>query len=365
MDGAVRRMSAMVGKDLQAFARDRFFMVVTFLGLAFYIGVLALLPATVEETVSIGVTGLDLPAAASAALGEGADQGLAVSTFEDSESLRAAVEGDAEETVAAGIVFPADFVADTVAGESVTVEVLVTADVPPEIRTAVTGMVREMAFLAAGEPLPVTRLDANEVVVGTDRVGDQVSIREQMRPLFAFAVLLTESLALATLVAGEIHTRTATALLVTPLRVGELLGAKAVVGTLLAFAELLVLLALTGTLQIAPGPLLLTSLLGAVLVTGVGLIAGSLGQDFLGIIGWSILFLVPMMIPAFTVLFPGSTAAWVTWLPSHGFVAALDGLANQGLSLDAVAGDLASLIAWSIAALGVGWVVLGRRVANL
>lgn len=364
MNGRVGRITAVVTKDLRAFSRDTFFVLVTVLGIVFYVVVFHLLPSSVDETVRLGVAGLDLPTPVER-LAQDNDQGLAIQTFDDREALRAAVEGVSDEEVVAGISFPDGFGTDVAAGQAVTVEVLLTADVPDGIRTAMTGMVRELAYLVAGEPLPVTQLAQDEVVVGVDRAGDQVSLREQMRPLFAFLVLLVESFALASLVAGELQTRTATALLVTPLRPAELLGAKAIVGTALAFVEATALLVLTGTLQLAPGPLLLAVLLGSVLVTGLGLIAGSLGRDFLGIIGWSMLFMVPLAIPAFSVLFPGTAAAWVTWLPSHGFVAALVGLTAHDLPLADVAGDLLALAAWGAGGLVIGGWALRRRVASL
>ena len=357
----------MVGKDLRLFGRDRFFLLVTVLGIGFYVLVLALLPSTVAETVRLGISGLDLPPGAAALIDAGAaDQGLAVTVFDDREGLRAAVAGEVDDDpVVAGIAFPDDFLADVRAGAPVRVEVLVTADVPAEIRTGVTGMVRELAYLAAGEPLPITPLAQDEVVVGTDRAGAQVSLREQMRPLFAFMVLLVESFALATLVAGELQTRTATAILVTPLTTAELLVAKAIFGTALAFTEATALLVLTGTLRIAPGPLLLAVLLGSVLVTGVGLVAGSLGRDFLGIIGWSMAFMIPLAVPAFGVLFPGSAATWVTLLPTAGFVDALVGLTALDLTLGEVAGDLLALATWGAVALVVGAWTLRRRVVSL
>jgi ABC-2 type transport system permease protein len=363
------RVGALVSKDLRAFSRDRFFVLVSLLGIAFYVLVLYLLPASVDETVGLGITGLDLPPGVIEAFGQaGAEEGLALARFDDRDALLAAIAGEGDEdgrALVAGIAFPEGFVGDVRAGEQVTVEVIIGAAVPVEVRGAVSGMVRELAYAVAGEQLPVALPSEDEIIVGIDRAGDQVSLREQMRPLFAFLVLLVETFALATLVAGEIQTRTLTALLVTPLRIPELLTAKTIVGTGLAFTEATLLLALTGSLQMAPGPLLLTLILGSLLVTGVGLVAGSLGRDFLGIIGWSMVFMVPLAIPAFSVLFPGSVATWVTWLPTHGFVAALVGLTAHDLPLADVSGELAGLAAWGLASLVIGTWTLRHRVARL
>ena len=59
-----------------------------------------------------------------------------------------------------------------------------------------------------------------------DRVGDQVSLQEQMRPLLVVFVLFIETMALASLVAVEVHGRTVVAVLATPATIGDFLAAK-------------------------------------------------------------------------------------------------------------------------------------------
>jgi ABC-2 type transport system permease protein len=67
-----------------------------------------------------------------------------------------------------------------------------------------TSAVRELAFALSGAPLPVTLEGGDVIVLGEDRAGDQVPLRERMRPLLVFFVLITESLALASLIATEV-----------------------------------------------------------------------------------------------------------------------------------------------------------------
>ena len=59
----------------------------------------------------------------------------------------------------------------------------------------------------------------------------------------------------------------------------------------------------------------LALLLGAVLVTGIGMVSGAYGKDFMGVMFISLAFMIPLMIPAFGALFPGSAAAWIQALP--------------------------------------------------
>lgn len=354
-------VAAILVKDLRAFARDRFYVAMSLFGLVFYVAVFWLLPATVDESVSLGV---HLPGAGPLVAGvAGQTQGLEVVPYDDPAELRAAVT--AGDGVLAGLDFPTDFLAAVTAGEPATVRVLLPADAPEELRPALTALVRELAFVLAGEQPPVRPPDLEEAVLGVDRQGEQLTPRDQLRPLFVFLILLVEMFALAALIAAEIHHRTVTAILVTPARASDVLAAKTLLGTGLAFAQGMLILLATGTLTRGLPILAVALLLGSVLVTGVALVSGSLGRDFISIVFWSALFMIPLMIPAFAVLFPGTAAGWVRAIPSYGLVNVVVGVTAFGDGWRQVADDLALLAAWCVAALAVGVVVLRRRVARM
>ena len=57
--------------------------------------------------------------------------------------------------------------------------------------------------------------------------------------------------------------------------------------------------------------------------TGLALLAGSTGRDFIEILLLSVLLIVPMMIPAGAALFPGTAATWIRVLPSYGMTEAI------------------------------------------
>lgn len=362
MNARLGRIGAIVRKDLVEFGRDRFWAFMTVLGLVFYAAVFWLLPTSVDETVTVGVHGRGLGPVAGF-VGGGAVQGFDLVPFASVDALRRAVAGEGDRDVAIGLDLPQGLAATGTSGDPATATVYLRADVPPELRTGVEGVLDEVAFALAGEQPPV-RLDPTPVVVGTDRAGDQVSLREKIRPLIVFFGLMIEALALAALVAGEIQQRTVVAVLATPTRVPDFLAAKAVVGTLLAFGEALILLAVTASTE-RPDILLPTVLLGALLVTGFGLLAGSAGRDFLSIVFLSMLLLVPLAIPAVAVLFPGGAAAWVRVLPSYGLVEALVGVTAYGQGWAEVSGDLLGLTAWVVVAFTLGVLVLRRKVATL
>jgi ABC-2 type transport system permease protein len=354
-------VSAILRKDLVAFTRDRFFMLITVLGLVLYPAFFWLLPGTVDETLRLGVA--PPPAAALVAPQEAEGAGLAVVPYADEETLAEGVLAGADDVVA-GIAFPEDFLAATAAGEPTTVRLLLTAEVPPEIRDSMAALVAEIAYAVAGAPPPVDPT-TQVVVLGEDRVGDQVALREQLRPLLAFVVLLVETLALASLVASEVQQRTVTALLVTPATTVDFLAAKGILGTVLAFVEAVVIVALVGGLATQAPLVLLALLLGAALVTGLGMIAGAYGRDFISVLFLSMTFMVPLMIPAFAVLFPGTAAAWVRVLPSYPLVDTIVRVTTAGAGWSEVAPSLLGLAAWCVALFALGVLVLRRRVVRL
>ncbi len=361
---AANRVGAIVRKDFKAFTRDRFYFFMTILGLVFYVAIYWFLPDSVNETIEVGVHGAVF-AEALGGVTEAESQGMRLVVFDSPEAVEAAVAGEGETTVAMGFSFPDDFLQAAAAGEVTTVSVYVTGDLPPQLRSTMTGMVREIAFAAAGSDLPVTLLAEDEIILGEDRVGNQVSLQQSMGPLLIFFILMVETFALAGLVASEIQSRTVTAVLITPVRMSEFLTAKAIFGTLLAFSQAVLLALLIGMLGTDAIALLITLLLGALLVTGLGLVAGSSGKDFMGILFWSMLFMIPLMVPAIAALFPGTAAGWVALLPSYGLIEAIVRTTAYDDTLVDILPYLAMLAAWCLVAFGAGLFTLRRKVATL
>lgn len=347
-------------KDLRAFRNDRFYVLLTAVSVVAYPLLFWLLPSTVEETLRLGVAPTDfvIQIAGTEEVEEG---GFAMVGYDDADELAEAVRsGD----LAAGIVFPELFLVSTTAGETMTVTLLLAAGAPPEIESTLRGLVAEFAYGAAGSPHPVDPL-TEVVVLGEDRVGDQVALREQLRPLLAFFVLLVETLALASLVASEVHQRTVTAILITPATSADFLAAKGILGTGMAFVEVTLIMALIGGLATGTPILLVALLLGSALITGFGLIAGAYGRDFMSVLFISMAFMIPLMVPGFAALFPGTASVWVQALPSWPLVDTIVRVTTQGAGWSDVGGSLLLLLAWCVVAFGAGVVVLGRKVARL
>lgn len=355
MSGRPAIVGAIIAKDFKEFLRDRFYLFMAVLGLVFYVVIFWLLPSDVDETITIGVVGTEQFDFSDLAGGDG-DEGLAFVEFETADELAAAVESG--DPVSVGMAFPTDL-SDPV------IEVYIGPGVPPSLEGAMTGMASEIAYAAVGIPPPVSGFATEEFVLGEDRVGNQASLQDKFAPLLAFFILMVEMLSLAGLVAGEIQAKTVKAITVTPARVSDFLTAKAIFGTALAFSQVLILIVAVGGLATEPAVLLTALLLGSVLVTGFGLLAGSIGKDFIGILFWSMLIFIPLLIPAMALLFPGSTATWIKALPSWPLAQVLVDVASEGAGWAEAAPLLGLLALWGGAALAVGWMVLGRKVQTL
>jgi len=356
------RIAAIIRKDFREFSRNQFFVFITLLVLVTYVAVFWFLPDSVDETVRIGVSNSVLSTDVGGVT-ESGTAGFALEIYASEEELQTAVE-EGRDGIVAGIAFPPNFFESTAAGETPTVRLLVPAGLPPEIQLLLEGAVSEIAFGIAGVAPPVDPI-TEAVILGADRAGNQISLREQMLPMILIMVLMVETFALSSLVAIEVQQRTVVAVLATPVRIVDFLAAKGIFGVGLALSEVVLLGLLIGAFAVNAPAVFVILLLGAVLVTGFGMIAGSYGHDFVGTLLASMLFMIPLMIPAFGALFPGSSPTWVKVLPTYGLVQALIDVTADGKSWSQIAPSLLLLAAWCLAAFAAGAFILRRRVATL
>ncbi|MBN2405608.1 MAG: ABC transporter permease [Coriobacteriia bacterium] len=403
---------ALLKKELKAYARDKVYLFLTLLVLIAIPIAYTFLPSSVDETITLAVSpsvssmvadakdSLKAIGATDEQLAELDDadlsqeqEGLLLIEFDDEEDMQAVVEGtleawqtdggdlvlrdpeaeedkpeDAEKlNLDIGIAFPKDFIADITAERSgVTVTVYSDANVPEEIQGAMTSFVREAAYQLAGQELPVTMTDEAGIVLGTDRAGDQVSLKDKLRPMLIFMVLLMETFSMASLISTEVLQRTVTAVLVTPAKTSDFLIAKTIFGTLMSLGQGLIVLLLVGGLTPENWSLVLAVLLiGSMMFTGVALFVGSSGRDFMGQLFYSMVFVIPLLIPSFSVMFPGTAAAWVKVLPTYPIINTLVGAFNYGMTWSDAAGSLAYAVIWLVVLFGAGLLALKRKVESL
>jgi len=347
---------AIVAKDLRTFGRDRLWMLLTPLALIAFVALYYAMPAKVDETLTLGVYPPALALPLEGGLASAGSPGLRVVPFETESALASAVATGGELTAGLSL---------DPANPALPPRLFVPSDLPDFARSALAGMVRELSARAGGHPLPVSWSPEEIEVLGSDRAGDPIALRERMRPLMAFMVLLTESLALASLVAVEINQRTAAALLVSPARTAEVLLAKGLVGTALAFSQALLLLTATRAFGVAWPALLLATLLGAALMATVGLFTGAAGHDFLGTLFYGMGFLLLLAVPAMASLFPGGASGWVTWFPSYGIIAAMEGASVYGLGVRALAEPLLQGTAWTLLLFAIAAWALRRKLVQV
>lgn len=362
----------------------------TLLVLVFVVAIFGVLPDDVDESIDLGISGLEtLPIPGDIETGGPA---LAIVPFSQGSELAAVVAGTArawrvedrtvtvpegqrptlpdgarEIDISIGLAFPGDFVSAARAGRFTTVTVSVNGDVPEEIRYAMSGLVREMAFAVAGDDLPVDipQQDQVYVVLGEDRVGDQRTARDGFRPIFVFVVLVMEMFVMASLIAKEIQDRAVTAMLVTPATVGDVLAAKGISGAISGMAQAIVVLLAIDAMGTRPLLLLTFMLLGSVMVSGTAMIAGSTGEDFIGTLFNGMAFMIPLMIPAFGALFPGTPSAWIRALPSYPLVQGLVDVTTYGDGWPDTIPQLVTLSGWCVVLFGLGWLVLSRKLQSL
>lgn len=348
----ITAVQSLISKDMKLFFRNRFFAVISLLGIVAYAVIYYLMPSLVDEVIRIGAIFPDnhpmFPT--------GEAQGLEMDMFDSREQLEEAIlSGDYQ----AGIIIPDGLMANLQAGRRAQIEILMASDTPPEAREAAALLIENMAYGQSGQILP---LDISEVILGPNLIGSQVAPRDRMLPLFAVLLVLTETLGLASLISEELVNKTLQALLITPITVSGVFLAKGVTGISLAFGQSALFLAVTGGLANRPLLVIITLILGAVLVTGIGFLLASLSKDLMSIMAWGIPVLIILMIPALGVMIPGFISDWVRLIPSYFFVNAIDQAANLGAAFADIWQDLLVLAVLDVAFIWLGVIALRRRL---
>ncbi len=343
---------ALVAKDLRLFFRNRFFAYISVAGIAFYIGIYFLMPSSLDEALDIGLHAPVLPPVFEQVQGEG----LSIETVDSVETLK---EGVTEGRYLAGIVLPEDIMEKLATGSKVTVDVYFAADTPEELKDAVTNLIQEVAYLQSGQILAV---DISEEIIGPDMLGQQIPPRDRILPFFAIFIILTETLGLSTLIGEEIESRTAQALLITPMTVKGLFLAKGITGVSLAFSQALLFMVVTGGLNQQPLIILVTLLLASLLVTGIGFLLASAGKDLMSVMAWGLPAMIILAVPAFGVMFPGTVSDWVKVIPSYYLVDTVHLSANFGLGWGDIWQNLLILLGFDITFIGLGIIALRRKL---
>jgi len=347
-----RIIKALLKKDITLFMSNRFYMLITVVGLIFYIGAYFVMPSKVDEKLSLAMYAPVVPPTFTRLTNQ---EGAEIEFFSSEEVLKQAVlDGKYQ----AAIALPADVMDVWAAGGKPKITVYYASSSPPEVSAAIVTLVKELAYAQTGQAL---NFDTTEEILGPDMLGGQIALRDRMRPLLAVFILLVEVLTLASLISVEIEQDTARALLVTPMRTSDLFIAKGVLGVVLALGQAILFMALVGGFSHQPLIIITTLIIGSVMVVGTGFLLASLARDVMAVTGWGMLILILFAIPGFGTAIPGLLSDWARVIPSYYLTDTVSRVANYGAGWGDVGTNLAILASFTAAVIWVGMTTLRRR----
>jgi ABC-2 type transport system permease protein len=347
-----RVIGALLKKDLALFRSNRFYLLITVVGIIFYIGIYFVLPSKVDEKLSLAMYAPVVPPAFTQLTN---NEGVDIRFFPSEDLLKQAIlNGQYQE----GVALPADIMDIWEAGGRPNITVYYSSAAPPEAAAAVVTLVKELAYSQTGQPL---NFETTEEVLGPDLLGAQIALRDRMRPLLAIFILLVEILTLASLISVEIEQGTARALLTTPLRTSELFIAKGVLGVGLALGQAILFMLLVGGFSHQPLIILVTLIVGSVLVVGLGFLLASLARDVMAVVGWGMLVFILLAIPGFGTAIPGLLSGWAKVIPSYYLTDTVNRVANYGAGWGDIGTNLAILAGLTVVVVWAGMATLRRR----
>jgi ABC-2 type transport system permease protein len=347
-----RIIKALLKKDVKLFISNRFYFILTAVGLIFYVGAYFILPSKVDEKLSLAMYAPVMPPAFEQILKQ---EGAEVNLLPSEAALKQAIlDGDYQ----AAIALPPDIMDTWKAGSKPKISVYYSSTAPPALSTAMVILVKELSYAQTGQSLNfVTDIET----LGTDTIGAKIALRDRIRPLLAVFLLLFEVLTLASLISVEIEQGTARALLVTPMRVSDLFIAKGILGISLALGQALIFMAIVGGFSQQPLIMLTTLLIGSMMVVGIGFLLASVARDVMAVTGWGMLILILFSIPGFGNAIPGLLSDWAKVIPSFYLTDTVNRIANYGAGWSDVAVNLIVLTGFTVVFLLGGMFVLRRR----
>ena len=346
-----RLIGSLVHKDMSIFFRNRFFALITVVGVVAYVVIYFVMPKSVDDTLELGLyTPVSLPAFQQLPVA-----GLEFQSVDSEEQVK---QGVIEGRFMAGVVLPADILDSLPAGQKPRIKVFFAADTLPEIRETIEVIIRELSYQQTGQTLAI---ELSGEILGPDLAGTPLPPRDRLRPLLAIMLIMVETMGLATLISEEIERRTIHALLVTPATVADVFTAKGITGISLAFGQAALFMAIVGGLNRQPLVVLVALLLGALLVIAAGFAIGALAKDMLSVLAWSLPVIIILVIPSIGVAFPGSVTGWIKALPTHYLVDTVHRASNFGAGWAEIWPNLLILLGFDLVLGWLGITALRRK----
>jgi ABC-2 type transport system permease protein len=348
----MRVIKALLKKDSSLFINNRFYLLITVVGIVFYIGAYFVLPAHSNETLKMAMYAPEVPPAFSQFVDH---QGIDIELFTDRTSLQQAVLDGRFQTA---IALPSDIIESWARGEKPQITFYYSADAPVEMKQAVISLIEELSIAQTGQSL---NFNITQEILGMDMIGQQIPLRDRLRPLLAVFILLVEIMTLASLISTEIEQGTARALLITPLRISDLFMAKGILGVGLAMAQAVLFMLIAGGFANNPLIVLVTLVLGSFMVVGAAFLLASTTRDVNAVTGWGLLVLIILAIPGFGAAIPGLLSGWAKLIPSYYLTETINRVSNYGLGWQAVWLNLVVLAVITAFLVWGGMLALRRR----
>jgi len=347
----MRRIGILLSKDLSLYFRKRVIVFLTFIGLIFYLVIYFIMPSSVDETLKIGLySPVSIPL-----ISELDEEGVEISYAKSEEQLKEEVING---SYIAGISIPDDVIQPFDPNKKPVITLYFAPDAPEEIEDAMKFFVNEIIFMQMGQPLA---LEVSEEILGQDMLGTPMPARDRLRPLIAIFILIMEIFGLTYLISEEIERRTAQALLSTPATASDIFMAKSISGIGLAFIQAVLIMAIVGGMNRQPFIVLVSLFLGAALTTGVSFFISVKARGFMSILSWSFPVLIILIIPSFSVIFPGAVTGWVKVIPTYYLVDTIHRAANFGSGWRDVWFNLLILFGFTAVIFWAGLYVLRRK----
>jgi ABC-2 type transport system permease protein len=347
--GSLSRIASLLAKDLRLGPRSPLFLWAVVFPVVATLLVQLVFGTLLAPQPRLGVVD---EGSSEVALAAGRLEGIEVRTVASADELQRLVRGH---DLDAGLVLPAGFDDQVRAGHQPTLRLYVSGQSLASDRLILEVTTLDLVRQVESSPAPV---EVHVVALGEE--GLPVSAR--LVPLLVlFALLLAGVFVTAFSIVQEREGRTLDAMLVTPVRMGEILVAKGALGFVLSVLMALVTLWLNGALGSDPLALVVTLMAGALMFTQLGLVYATLARDAKTLYTLVKSLNLVLVAPVVFYLFPD----WPQWLaqvfPTWWVIDPVFRVAVEGASLADVGWQVAVGLGISLALVPVV-LMLGRRM---
>jgi len=346
-------IKALIGKDLKLFSRDKFYGVMSIFVFVMYLVFYIIMPSKVEETIKIGFFA---PEAPNIFFDKIEKEGVIIRNLKSQEELEQAITN---KEIHLAISIPQGIQKFLKSQKKNPIYIYYPSDLPGEFREMYDIFIGEMVNQMSGLGINIKNL---EIVLGPDMGGKQIPLKNRMIPLFAFMLIITETMGLANLITTEVESGMIPPLMVTKMSVVDLFVGKGITGVFLAFVPTVLIMALTGALSRNSSLIIVTLLLGSMMITGISFFIASISKDMMAVGGWAVILMVCLMLPGMVLIFPGPVSGWVKMIPSFYIVDTLYRAVNFGIGWEGNINNIFLLMVFNIVFIFLGIITLKRKV---